>query len=132
MQPVAGFFEPRAIGFGAPAPGKSYPSIIVDGWYNIDTNMADARYGIWRSVDDVNHGVSGACSGGNTWQFLGDFPLGWMSPIHDLSGDMAVFGTVYGSFDGAGYFWGAFNFLLERDIDPASNDNTPLWLKKTR
>jgi hypothetical protein len=35
---------------------------------------------------------------------------------------------VYVGFAGSGY--AQFNFLLRRDLDPAANDNDPMWLEK--
>jgi len=49
--------------------------------------------------------------------------------FNDIEGDPFVYGQVYGS-SGRGVFTGMFNFLLKRDMDPASNDNDPMWLEK--
>jgi hypothetical protein len=38
--------------------------------------------------------------------------------------------TPYQLYDGFGAFHGIVNFLLKRDLDPASNDNDPMWLEK--
>ena len=130
LQPVKGFFEPRAIGFGHAANGKNYSAIIVGGWYSSDNNSSDARYGIWRSTDDANNGVTGACVGGNTWALINDYPVSRMDFLQDVAGDMNVYGAYYGAFSGSGYFWGQFNYLLHRDLDPASNDNSPVGLDK--
>lgn len=62
FQPVKNAFSPLIIGFGKNAPGKSYPAIVYNGWYdpkgqNLEAN---AIYGNWRSTDDPNHGNTGA------------------------------------------------------------------------
>jgi hypothetical protein len=38
--------------------------------------------------------------------------------------------TPYQLYNGFAGFHGVVNFLLKRDLDPASNDNTPMWLDK--
>jgi len=124
-QQVSGFSEPTGFGFGRAKPGNSYPTIYVLGWYNGD-------YGLWKSTDDANHGNSGAsasCTGGNTWTKMPTWPSYSALGFNDIEGDPFVYGQVYGS-SGRGVFTGMFNFLLKRDMDPASNDNDPMWLEK--
>lgn len=126
---VPGFYEPIAVGFGKIAPGQSYPSIYVVGWYSATNTRATATYGIWRSLNDANNGSTGSCAGGNTWTEISGtngFPAGFPTGIKDIEGDPFVYAPYYvlGSF---GQFYGVQNFLLKRDIDPASNDNDPAW-----
>ena len=56
-------------------------------------------------------------------------PSGWLTTLADISGDPFVYGPVYVS-TGMGAFAGKFNFLLNRDLDPASNDNSPVGLDR--
>ena len=109
---IANTGEPLAFGFGAPKPGGSgYPSIYMYGWIS-------SVLGIWRSDDT-----------GSTWTNLGLNPNGNLDNIKTISGDMNTWGRVYLGFEGTGYAWGQFNFLLNRDLHPASNDNTPAFLE---
>ena len=239
-------FDARSVGYGAAAAGQSYSAIYVAGWVdttgaNSTSTVSGPTFSIWRSVNDLNHGVSGACNVGgpvtagkidnnggglvgntltvttmgggatggynlgvgnvisydagshvaanttilgggasivggtgsaascngtpctgaggtgtyllygsaqlvsseamvlsaNTWVNICNkgsptsqcWPGGWMGPISDIAGDAFVYGPVYIS-TGWGGFWGNFNFLLNRDLNPASNDNTPAFLEK--
>lgn len=109
---VPGFFEPLAVGYGSVAPGHSYPSIYVAGWYSPTNNRNTATYGIWLSVDDANNGATGSCATGNTWTEItgnGGFPAGFPSPaVLDISGDPFVYGPYY-VFGGFGQFYGVQN-----------------------
>jgi hypothetical protein len=103
--------EVWAFGFGKAKPGGSgYPAIYLAGWVN-------GVYGIWESD---NHAT--------TWTKLTDFPLGIIDTVSTIEGDANTYGTVYIGFQGTGYVMGTHNFLLNRDLDPASNDNSPAWL----
>jgi len=104
-QQVTGMFEPQTFGFGAAAPGESYPAIYVVGWYSSDNNVNDAQYGIWKSINDPNNGATGTCNlTENTWTNIGTsalnatngLPLGWgVSNPTDISGDPFIYGPVY-------------------------------------
>ena len=108
MQAVPGTFEVTAFGFGAPAPGHSYPTIYFQGWYDAGNNVANAQYGVWRSIDDANHGNSGSCSGGNTWTKISTWPAGWSNVFVDMMGDPTIYGLLYGA-SSSGNFVGQFN-----------------------
>jgi hypothetical protein len=133
MQQVTGLFEPWSFGFGAAAPGKSYPSIYVFGWYSADDSRDDAVWGLWRSIDDPNNGVGGIGSAstctltGNTWQILTDWPLGWQAGPTGVTGSLNVYGQVFIG-NGNGFAYGQFNYLFEHDLDPAISDGSPMWL----
>ena len=43
---IANVEEPYAIGFGAAAPGESYPAIYMVGWVN-------GVYGVWQSINEA-------------------------------------------------------------------------------
>ena len=75
----------NCFGFGAPAPGQSYPSIYIVGWVN---NV----YGIWQSSDDAH-----------SWVQIGTYPEGSLDGIKTISGDPNVYGQVYVGFSGSGY-----------------------------
>ena len=112
MSQVPGFFSPQTVGFGHAAPGKSYPAIIVAGWYASDNVQANAVYGVWRSVDDGSHGSTTTCTGG-TWENLTPHGIysdlgGWpVVPIWDAVGDPFVYGPVYVGAD-IGAWYGVF------------------------
>jgi hypothetical protein len=132
MERVRGFFEVHTFGFGKTKPGSNYASEYVDGWYDAGNVQANAVLGTWKSTDDPNHGATGACNvgaGAQTWTNVGAYPTGWSYTLNSLSGDPYVYGMVYGASD-AGWYYGYFPFLLKRDLDPASNDNDPMWTEK--
>lgn len=109
---IANFNDVWAFGFGAPKSGSSFSTIYAWGWYS-------GTLGTWRSTDNAA-----------TWTQLDNgYPLGIFAPIVTITGDNNNYGRVYECFQG-GCVRGQFNFLLERDIDPASNDNDPAWLEK--
>ena len=131
---VNGFFAPARIGFGHAKSGSSYPAIYVYGFYDPGNVEANAVNGLWRSTDDPNAGDTGTCAGGSgTWQKLFDWPSAfpngpkWMALPTALDGDPGFFGPIYyQTIDGG--FYGSFNYLLKRDLDPAANDNSPVGL----
>src|SRR4029077_1374071 len=65
---VANVQEAAAFGFGAPAPGQSYPAIYIAGYVN---NV----YGIWQSTDDAQ-----------SWTQIGTYPNGNLDQISTISG----------------------------------------------
>src|SRR5262249_12606213 len=74
-----------AFGFGAAAPGQSYPAIYIAGWVN-------NAYGIWQSINDAQ-----------SWTQIGTYPNGSLDQIRTISGDPNVYGQVYVGFAGSGY-----------------------------
>jgi hypothetical protein len=82
---VPNVLEAVAFGFGAPAPGQTYPSIYVVGYVS-------GVYGIWMSGDIAK-----------TWTQIGTYPTGELDQIKTISGDMSNFGVVYVGFGGGGY-----------------------------
>ena len=107
-------------GFGAAKPGSTgcggsgCPSIYLAG--EADTSGSFV-YSFWRSDD-----------WGKTWKDVGSiYPLGIFGIIADIDGDKSAWGTFYIGTYGQGAYYGITNFLLKRDLDPASNDNTPMW-----
>ena len=89
--------EVNCFGFGAPAPGQSYPSIYIVGWVN---NV----YGIWQSINDAQ-----------SWTQIGTYPTGNLDQIKTISGDPNVYGQVYVGFAGSGYA-----YLPATPVDPPS------------
>jgi len=77
--------EVLCFGFGAPAPGQSYPSIYIVGWVN-------KVYGIWQSNNDAQ-----------SWTQIGTYPAGSLDSIKTISGDPNIYGQVYVGFGGDGY-----------------------------
>lgn len=72
-------------GYGAPAPGQSYPAIYIVG-------IVNGVSGIWQSINE-----------GNSWTQIGTYPLGSLDYIKTISGDMNIYGQVYVGFAGQGY-----------------------------
>jgi hypothetical protein len=88
-QAVANVIAVTSFGFGAAAPGKTYPAIYIVGFVN---NV----YGIWQSIDNAV-----------TWTNIGPngtaYPLGNLNLIDCISGDPNIFGQVYVGTNGGGY-----------------------------
>ena len=72
-------------GFGAAAPGQSYPAIYIVGYVN---NV----YGIWQSTNNAQ-----------SWTNIGTYPTGELDQITTISGDPNNYGEVYVGFAGGGY-----------------------------
>jgi hypothetical protein len=109
---VANMKEPGYFGFGAIKSGKSWPSIYVSAWYN-------GVYGIWESDDNAS-----------TWAKISTYQCGTIEGVVSMDGDQVVPGRVYIGTGGNGYCYIQTNYLLKRDLDPASNDNSPAFLKE--
>ena len=77
--------EVNVFGFGAPAPGQTYPSIYIVG----DVNGV---YGIWQSNNDAH-----------SWLQIGTYPESSLDNITTISGDPNIYGQVYIGFGGSGY-----------------------------
>jgi len=84
-QAVANVIAVTCFGFGAAAPGKTYPAIYIVGFVN---NV----YGIWQSIDNAS-----------TWTNIGNYPLGRLEFIGAISGDPNIFGRVYVGTGGGSY-----------------------------
>ena len=77
---IANVTEVYCFGFGAPAPGQSYPSIYIVGSVN---NV----YGIWESDNNAQ-----------SWTQIGTYPTGNLDLIQTISGDPNIYGQVYVGF----------------------------------
>ena len=95
-------------GFGAAAPGQTYPSIYIVGYVN---NV----YGIWQSTNK-----------GQSWTQIGTQPAGELDQITTISGDPNVFGQVYVGFAGGGYaYLSAAPSVTSVTTNPASGVELP-------
>ena len=74
-----------AFGYGAAAPGQSYPAIYIVGYVN---NV----YGVWQSTNNAQ-----------SWTNIGTFPTGELDQIKTIAGDPNNYGAVYVGFNGGGY-----------------------------
>jgi Bacterial Ig domain len=82
---VANVTDVSCFGFGAAAPGESYPAIYIVGWVN---NV----YGVWQSINDAR-----------SWTQIGTYPTGSLDQIKTIAGDPNNYGQVYIGFAGEGY-----------------------------
>ena len=82
---VPNVLEVTCFGFGAAAPGQSYPAIYIVGWVN---NV----YGIWQSINNAQ-----------SWTQIGTYPNSSLDTIKTISGDPNIYGQVYVGFQGSGY-----------------------------
>jgi hypothetical protein len=105
-----------ALGFGAPKPGGSgAASLYIVGYVNQGSGYVA---GVWRSDDDAV-----------TWNFAGAWP-GSLDTVTSIDGNKIYWGTFRTGFSGSGAASGQLNYLLRRDVDPASNDNSPEFLSR--
>lgn len=100
---VPNMTEVYDIGFGATAPGQSYPSMFVAGFYN-------HVWGIWRSFD-----------GGATWTQIGDTPTDVINRVSYISGDMNDPNCTYIGFSGIGWAKGCVRGAST--TDPSDDDS---------
>jgi hypothetical protein len=82
-----------AVGFGAPAPGQSYPAVYLAGSVVVPPETT-AVWGIYRSDD-----------GGATWQRIDD-PQHQFGDMRCLTGDPRQYGRVYLGTGGRGVLYG--------------------------
>jgi hypothetical protein len=82
---VANVTDVSCFGYGAAAPGQSYPSIYIVGWVN---NV----YGVWQSINNAQ-----------SWTQIGTYPNSSLDQIKTISGDPNTYGQVYVGFQGSGY-----------------------------
>lgn len=120
---VATTGEAIAVATGAIAPGSDFPTVYMVGWIS---NV----YGIWRTTGKLADWQSGSNTGTSlVWTQVATYPLGLISnPV--LGADQTVWNKWYGGLAGSGFTYGKQNFLLERDLHPGSNDNSPVGLAK--
>jgi photosystem II stability/assembly factor-like uncharacterized protein len=86
--PAPGIQQVFSFGFGKAKVAGGYPAIYAAG-------IVNSQHGIYRSTD-----------AGNTWEQIGDYPLGIYDYVDDIDGDKDVFGKVYLCFSGAGFAYG--------------------------
>ena len=72
-------------GFGAAAPGQSYPAIYIVGYVG---NV----YGVWQSTNNAQ-----------SWTNIGAFTTSELDSIKTISGDPNHYGEAYVGFSGGGY-----------------------------
>jgi hypothetical protein len=89
--PIATVSEVFSFGFGASAPGASYPTIFIAGYVG-------SEYGIWRSTDEAM-----------TWTSIGQWPNASLDEVTTVDGDKSVYGEVYVGFGGSGYAYGVLD-----------------------
>lgn len=84
---LSGVEVANQLGFGAPAPGRSFPAVYLDG-------VVRGQGAFWRSDD-----------AGTSWVRISDerLRLGW---IRTLTGDPRVYGRVYVGTSGRGILYG--------------------------
>ena len=90
-------------GFGAAAPGQSYPAVYIVGYVG---NV----YGVWQSTNNAQ-----------SWTNIGTYPTGELDQIKTISGNPNVFGDVYVGFAGGGYA-----YLPAKETTIATNGTTTL------
>lgn len=78
--------------------------------------------------------ASESMTAGGTFHQIGDWPSVTpggpkiTSNYNDISGDAILYGPLYINTNSGGAYVGSVNFLLKRDLDPAANDNSPVFL----
>ena len=105
---VSNVLDVICFGFGAAAPGQSYPAIYIVGYVN---NV----YGIWQSTNKAQ-----------SWTQIGTQPAGELDQITTISGDPNKFGQVYVGFAGGGYaYLSAGPSVTSVTANPASGAEVP-------
>jgi len=107
------------IGFGESRAGSDgYPEFFCYCWVN---NGSGYVGGVWEA-ENID-------SARPIWTKLsGLYPNGSLDTPVAMDGDKSTQGTVYICFQGSACAYGVFNYLLKRDLNPASNDNNPAFL----
>jgi hypothetical protein len=126
---IPNVIEPMWIDIGPTAPTGTYPTIYMVGWAdcsqvlvtNCPVGASGNTYGIWRTINGD--------AATPTWNFVNQYPLGSMDAVHVIVADGLIWNKYYVGWGGSGWSQN-LNFLLKRDLDPASNDNGPMWLEK--
>ena len=109
-----------SVGVGAPKPGgNGYPVIWAIGTVN-------SVFGVYH-CDNYNSASNTGCANSD-WVNVGTWPNNDLDAPYGIDGDQNTYGRAYVSFQGSGF--AQFNYLLWRDIDPASNDNTPVGVAR--
>lgn len=85
--------------------------------------------GVWEN-DNFSSSTCDPASVAANWKLVGStqYPLGSMQWVNDIDGDMNIYGAAYIALGVQG--WAYYPYLLNRDLDPASNDNSPVGLAK--
>jgi len=117
LAPITNVKCPYTVGFGKNS-GSSYPSVFMAGWVHVSGTWT---YGVWRS----DNALAGATP---KWNQIGPWPCNSVDAVHDVSGDPGVYERAYVAFAGSGFC--QLNFLLNRDLNPASNDDMPVFLNQ--
>ena len=87
---VGAIVEVWAFGFGAAAPGQTYPAVYIYGWMYNGSAYVQALYS---SLDNCV-----------TWAKIGEqYPDGWTDWVKDLTGDMSNYGWVYIAKSGSNF-----------------------------
>jgi hypothetical protein len=89
---VSNVAEVYDVGFGAAAPGESYPAIYIAGWVSVAEEWV---WGVWRSID--------SCA---SWTQIGNYPNYSLDHIRAVAGDPDIYGRVYLGLAGSGYLYG--------------------------
>jgi xyloglucan-specific exo-beta-1,4-glucanase len=80
--------EAQVLGFGKAAPGRSNPTVFIQG-------KVKGQPGVFRSTDL-----------GATWVKIADYPKGYFGVPSVLTGDMNIFGRVFLGTSGNGFIYG--------------------------
>jgi hypothetical protein len=99
-------------GFGAPAPGGSYPTIFISGWVDpAGQATTNGVFGIWRSIDNAA-----------TWEKIGDWTYGTLQHPFVIAGSPDNPNIVYvGLTGGGGFAYGTIDTDLDSVIDTIDN-----------
>jgi hypothetical protein len=96
--------------------GNLIMDITTPGANSLYSSWHISLFGIWGSDDE-----------GTSWQEKGIPTNGTFDGVKTIAGDPTIWGQIYVGFSGSGdqiYL----PYLLNRDLDPASNDNSPMWV----
>jgi hypothetical protein len=92
---VANTYSVSLVDLGGIAPGKSYPSIWMVGYYDPNGVYPSSTYGIWRSLDNCV-----------TWTLITTYPFNHFDGINVFECDKLDYRRIFIGFSGSGAGYG--------------------------
>jgi hypothetical protein len=117
----------QVVGYNIVGDGRSTPKFEEFVWADFLADASVWDYNTWSVMGGGNTTPwvdTSTAKNFSNWQNAGSTPARWGA--HDTN----LGATVPSGWSNPPTSWGQMNFLLKRDIDPASNDNDPMWLAK--
>lgn len=117
----------QVVGYNIIGDGRSTPKFEEFVWADFISSGATWDYNTWSVMGGASTTPwvdTSTAKNFTNWQNAGSTPARWGA--HDTN----LGATVPSGWTNPPTAWGQMNFLLKRDLDPAANDNDPMWLEK--